>query len=234
MNTFSNIINRYDDMLYESRPSSLNEFINNKYNDVHNQLYNDALNKYIKTVVNTYINDKFIQVFNDNITSLSNYDNFDEFYDNYDKTDYVHKALESLSINVKQCIKMLYDIKKQNENIDNNILKNIYIDLIYKLYKRYHKIVEIKNSEYWMPSSIFIIAKVSVKVLVFLIIKTISRIIDGIKHNVIKHVTIKDKTRILPKSIILNPLRNINDAIIIPNIANTLNTTKSLFFFFFI
>ena len=30
MNINSNIINRYDDMLYENRPASLNEFLSNK------------------------------------------------------------------------------------------------------------------------------------------------------------------------------------------------------------
>ena len=47
MNINSNIINRYDDMLYENRPASLNEFLSNKYNNVHNELYKSALDKYI-------------------------------------------------------------------------------------------------------------------------------------------------------------------------------------------
>ena len=45
MNINSNIINRYDDMLYENRPASLNEFLSNKYNNVHNELYKSALDK---------------------------------------------------------------------------------------------------------------------------------------------------------------------------------------------
>ena len=48
MTNNSNIITRYDDMLYENRPVSLNEFLSNKLNNVHDELYNSALNKYIK------------------------------------------------------------------------------------------------------------------------------------------------------------------------------------------
>ena len=36
MNINSNIINRYDYMLYDNRPASLNKFLSNKYNNVHN------------------------------------------------------------------------------------------------------------------------------------------------------------------------------------------------------
>lgn len=161
MNKFANIINRYDDMLYESRPSSLNEFINNKYNDVHNQLYNDALNKYIKSVVSKYVDDKFTTEFDFNIAAVYNYDNFELMYDHYNKTDYVHQVLEILSIDPKICIKLLYNIKLLNDEENINVLTNKYIDEICKLYKRYHKFVEIKNSEYWMPSSIFIISKIA-------------------------------------------------------------------------
>ena len=45
-------------------------------------------------------------------------------------------------------------------NYESNTLLQLYKDMICNLYKKYHKIIEIKNSEYWMPSSIKIINKI--------------------------------------------------------------------------
>jgi len=164
MNKLSNVVNRYDDLLYESRPSSLNEFINNKYNDVHNQLYQDALNKFISNLVYKYIDSEFIYSFYD---IFNNSNNFDELYSNSINTNIIN-SLNTLGVNIKISLKTLYDTTLNYININNNVNDNIYLifdgiynDIICKLYKRYHKIIEIKNSEYWMPSSIFIIDKIA-------------------------------------------------------------------------
>lgn len=307
MNEYSNTIHRYDSLLYESRPASLNELLNNKYNNIHNELYNDALNKYIYEIIEKYINYDFIYEFYQKISGLENLDNeeinFDTFWSHYEKiyklkeyNDIIKNTLDILSIDHKLCLKLLYNItvEKLNEvkskfieygenedgeiisiidglskisdisdfrfaysenvkfislelspnviTIDNNNIINLsnyligseeidyendnnstnnehnkyiiicesengirigynrlgewilivddntkfrniknisniknhinkyiniksknihylYKDIICKLYKKYHKIVEIKQSEYWMPSSIFIINK---------------------------------------------------------------------------
>ena len=63
MNLNSNIIKSYDDMLYESRPISFNEFINDKLNKVHNELYLDALSKYFDDIIKNAINGEFVYNF---------------------------------------------------------------------------------------------------------------------------------------------------------------------------
>lgn len=307
-----NVINRYDNMLYESRPATINEFISNKYNDVHNELFNDALNKYIYNIVSKNIDYNFIYNFYQTIANIAITDNdktdFEYVYDYFDKNDNTLKTpLNNLGIDQKVCLKLLYDIMinklievknklinygkdiegnlisiidgvtsisnindfrfAYNENVevialenspneviidastlslneDNNLIFNasqyllgseksiddglelpinrqyndfviiyedengirigynrlgewilfvnkdtefnnilnidnvryhvekymktksksindLYIEAVCKLYKKYHKIVEIKNSEYWKPSSIFIIDRIS-------------------------------------------------------------------------
>jgi hypothetical protein len=45
-------------------------------------------------------------------------------------------------------------------NYESKTLLDLYKNMICDLYKKYHKIIEIKNSEYWMPSNIRIINKI--------------------------------------------------------------------------
>ena len=54
----------------------------------------------------------------------------------------------------------LENIVKQYMNYESNTLLNLYKNMICNLYKKYHKIIEIKNSEYWMPSYARIINKI--------------------------------------------------------------------------
>ena len=136
MSKISNIINRYDNMLYESRPVSLNEFLNNKYNEVHNELFNDALNKYIYEIVNKYIDYDFIYNFYQMISGLSldNNDlNFEEIWNHYkyisnDKlfNNMIKNTLDNLSIDHKVCLKLLYDITIQKLKEVKNKLINYY------------------------------------------------------------------------------------------------------------
>lgn len=41
---------KYNKMLYDSKPVSFDEFVDNKYDKIHHQLYIDALSKFIKTL----------------------------------------------------------------------------------------------------------------------------------------------------------------------------------------
>ena len=38
-------ISNYNNMLYDSRPVTLNEYVSDKYNIIHKELFNDALDK---------------------------------------------------------------------------------------------------------------------------------------------------------------------------------------------
>ena len=60
MKTYGNIITRYDDMIYDSRPASFSEFMSDKYNKVHDELYNDALNKYFNNIGELYVTNDFL------------------------------------------------------------------------------------------------------------------------------------------------------------------------------
>ena len=136
MSKISNIINRYDNMLYESRPVSLNEFLNNKYNEVHNELFNDALNKYIYEIVNKYIDYDFIYNFYQMISGLlleNNNLNFEEIWNHYKYissdnlfNNMIKNTLDKLSIDHKVCIKLLYDITIQKLKEVKNKLINYY------------------------------------------------------------------------------------------------------------
>lgn len=145
MNKISNTINRYDNMLYESRPVSLNEFLNNKYNEVHNELFNNALNKYIYEIINKYIDYNFIYNFYQKISGIASTENDDlnfeavwshyeksyseeiENNENIDKTDnsnIIKNTLDILSIDHKVCLKLLYNITVQKlEEVKNKLVK---------------------------------------------------------------------------------------------------------------
>lgn len=117
MNTITDAIHRYDDMLYESRPTALNDFLSNKYNNVHIDLYNNALDKYIMTIVDKYINNQFIFNFYRNISDIINLNeniDFDIIYkniiNNLEFNDSIKTSLDILGIDFKLCMKILYDI----------------------------------------------------------------------------------------------------------------------------
>ena len=231
MNNYSNIINRYDDMIYESSPVSLHEFITNKYNAVHDELYNYALDKYIYEVINKSLTPIVLYKCCSIVFNNDNNINIDSFLKSLSlKKDIFLKEFKDITTNelqrVADIVNSNIDSLDSNHNIilsiidkifgiNNTILtyKNIINTIVYilddnnvkigymnngywvikvsnelynnfmeyfenylpsnnkieiyekynnficKQYKRYHKIIEIKNSEYWMPSMIRIISK---------------------------------------------------------------------------
>ena len=256
-------ISEYNDVIYDSRPVKLDDFISNKYNIVHNELYNDGLNKFLKHHISSYINWKFLY----NMFSImnANSDYVTAFNDEFNnKKSYISQTLNSLEIqkseflneflevvnnlltrlkgllvdsdilssknNIYDIIKLTigdisdftfvwdnalmlgsenfdsdgfilsedddtpfifiidYEDKILNIKFDSNgnwflkinngydysslekyeltqkIVDNTNISLIeqiqniaIKLFKQSHKIIEIKNTEYWMPSDIIVI-----------------------------------------------------------------------------
>lgn len=225
-------ISNYNNMLYDSRPVTLNEYVSDKYNIIHKELFNDALNKYIKYYISKFINNNFLYIL---LNCLNSNEDYEQEFVNLlnDKNSTLYKTLSSLEINNKQFLLEITDIldnhinniidylvnndiatimlhniinitenkindfrkyKINNENnycniiYDNNgyiyvslepginyindnvknkleyliktINENIYKDIFNKAceyYKKSHRIIELKNTEYWMPSEVIII-----------------------------------------------------------------------------
>lgn len=253
-------ISEYNDVIYNSRPVKLDDYLSDKYNIVHNELYNDALGKFLKNYISKYINWEFLYHM---FTLINSEDNYNDIFENEFNKDnsYIVKTLDSLEISktefvnkfvpiieglvydlklilqeninvshlsdiIKLTIGNIYDFKIRfengiylgTENEENNsfilsetddnpflfiidlndrilnikfdrsgnwllkfeddydystinefelsqkIMDNTNISLLEKiqnlaveLFKKYHKIIEIKNTEYWMESDIIVI-----------------------------------------------------------------------------
>lgn len=227
-------ISNYNNMLYDSRPVALNEYVSDKYNIIHKELFNDALDKYIKSYVSKYIDNNFLYIL---LNCLNSNEDYEQEFINLlnDKNSILYEKLNSLEINNKQFLLeitdildnhindiidylvnndiatiMLYniininknrindfrqyknnnntenyycnivynedgyiyislepginyinnDVKNNLENLIKTINENIYKDIFDKAceyYKKSHRIIELKNTEYWMPSEVIII-----------------------------------------------------------------------------
>ena len=123
----NNAINRYDEMIYQSRPVKFDEFINDKYNKVHVELFNDALNKYYNSLVLNLINHKFMFEFFKLFENTYD-DDYNIFYNNFYQnvllSDYIKNIIKQLSIDENKLYKYLFDLT--NEFIDN--IKHTIID----------------------------------------------------------------------------------------------------------
>ena len=89
-----NAIRKYDDMLYDSRPTKFGDFISNKYNVVHKELYEDALKNYIESYIADVIDSKFLfQLFE----ALANSTTIAGIWDLINESDNYKHILESIS-----------------------------------------------------------------------------------------------------------------------------------------
>lgn len=136
MTNNSNIINRYDDMLYENRPVSLNEFLTNKYNDVHDELYNSALDKYIHSLSDKYVTKELIYECYELMSKINAFDEYDITFENiYENifsndmnTPFVNNLLNNLSIDRIVFFKMFYEATVNKLNNIKSKLINFYTD----------------------------------------------------------------------------------------------------------
>ena len=158
MKSYTNI-SEYNEMLYDSGPVSINEYLSEKYNIIHNMLYNDALEKYIKALIKEYINYNFINEWNNiQINSENELEIIEEISN---RKDYIISNVLSLLGLPYKILYFLYPIIKDflNKKLDNyEELYNQIYDKIIKEYKKHHNIIEVKDTEYWMPSKIIIIS----------------------------------------------------------------------------
>lgn len=153
MNINSNIINRYDDMLYENRPASLNEFLSNKYNNVHNELYKSALDKYIHSLVDKYITTELIYECFKLMSQIDAYneddiifeDIYEKIFSNESETPKVNFMLEELSIDRVTFFKLFYNTTVNKLNNVKTKLTHFYIDDKYDIKSAIKGITEIAD-----------------------------------------------------------------------------------------
>jgi len=142
MKTYSNSINRYDEMIYSSRPVKFDEFISDKYNKVHIELFNAALQKYYDSLITNLISKKFMFEFFKLVESIEYDDNFNTYSSNlYERImssdNYVKNIIKELSIDgVKFCKYLLKLTNTFIENIKTTIDNNeVLVTLIEELIK---------------------------------------------------------------------------------------------------
>lgn len=219
-----NNIKSYDDMVYNTRPVKVSDYIANKYNDVHRILYKYALNKYLHDFIDKKIikDCKIIYHIYDYIINENNPDSINILLEIFDSLKINHEDLTNIIINyiktellsLRQSIQtqcayigeineqLLFiitdDIRKEysniinddsellkqlcfdqdgnlylllNQEIDNNDklsinillekynrkIKTIITNIFVFYFKKSHKFIEIKNNEYWKPSSVYVI-----------------------------------------------------------------------------
>ncbi len=153
MNINSNIINRYDDMLYENRPVSLNEFLSNKYNNVHNELYKSALDKYIHSLVDKYVTSKLIYEYYELLSKIGALkeddivfeDIYNSIFSNENESPFITNMLNELSIDRATFFKLFYDITVNKLNDVKYKLLNFYRDDNYNIKSAITGILEISD-----------------------------------------------------------------------------------------
>lgn len=219
-----NNIKSYDDMIYNSQPVKVSDYIANKYNEVHRILYKYALNNYLYDFINKKIIEDYKIIYHiyDYIINVDNQENTNILIDIFNSLKINHEDLIDIIINyvktellsLRQSIQtqcayiceineqLLFiitdDIRKEysniinddsellkqlcfdkdgnlylllNQQIDNNDklsinillekynrkIKTIITNIFIFYFKKSHKFIEIKNNEYWKPSSVYVI-----------------------------------------------------------------------------
>ena len=153
MNVNSNIISRYDDMLYENRPASLNEFLSNKYNNVHNELYKSALDKFILSLVNKYVTKDFLYECFELLSEIDAYTEdeivfeniYEKIFSKEDNSPLINYMLNELSIDRISFFKTLYDTTVNKLNSVKTKLINFYRDDNYNIKSAIKGISEISD-----------------------------------------------------------------------------------------
>lgn len=131
MISISNKIKNYNDLIYDTRPVQVSEYLSDKYNIVHKQLFNNAVETYLKTnnIDNGvfYQNNKVIELKNDEYWKPSKLIILSREYENgftktvVDLTLYWNTELSFQNKTYK-------NIKFDNENI--NDFEITYIDYV--------------------------------------------------------------------------------------------------------
>ena len=139
-------MNRYNDMIYRSRPTKFNDVISNKYNIIHRKLYLDALNKYIKEWVE-------VKLDNDYVNSEQN--KLDSGY--YHDEDIIREIENNISEKKINVISKFTD--KDYATFDQHQHGFIYDVHSVEEFKENAYIIELNSEEYWQPSMVSINTK---------------------------------------------------------------------------
>lgn len=141
---YNNVINRYDEMIYNSRPVKFDEFISDKYNKIHVELFNSALNNYYNSLIDNAIDKKFIFEFLRLIESTEYDADYDKYYENFynlimsSTNNYIYKITKELSIDYNTFFKELFMVTNNFiDDIKDTIESNeILVSIINELIKR--------------------------------------------------------------------------------------------------
>lgn len=163
-------ISEYNDVLYNSSPVSVNDYLSDKYNVVHNELYNDALEKYLKSLLSKYVNNRLLyEIFK----MMNQYNNRNTMVDDmYDNTDgYIYQMLKEYEIkkyalyelvesiddfilNLKEYLLDNAKIKNINEQISDIISMTIYNIYDFRLYVENKVLLISENDNFLLKSEI--------------------------------------------------------------------------------
>lgn len=126
-------ISEYNDVLYESKPVALNDYLSDKYNIVHNELYNDALDKYLKELLSSYVNGKLLYNL---FKYLSGYTSEKQMLNdiiNLNDGNYIMNMISNYELSTDVLSPIFDLIVEYLNNIKNLIIKNVkfeHIDLV--------------------------------------------------------------------------------------------------------
>lgn len=147
MKQYSNVVTRYDDMIYDSRPVKFDEFITDKYIKIHTELYNDALDKYYNNVMSNLFSNEFIYEFFKLMTNNS--DSFETFYQAYINLSNDNILVLTLNEISNKKYELLYELYNQTinalEKIHNEI-NNIINDITLKFGNDATDLINVLNS----------------------------------------------------------------------------------------
>ena len=168
MISISNKIKNYNDLIYDTRPVQVSEYLSDKYNIVHKQLFNNAVETYLKTnnIDNGvfYQNNKVIELKNDEYWKPSKLIILSREYENgFTKTvvdltlywntelSFQNKRLDEICAELERKFNVHINIenKKLTKEVFTCHFKNtVTIDQIFVLLKETRNInYKIKNNE---------------------------------------------------------------------------------------
>ena len=147
----------FNSLLYKSGPVKYTDYIQNKYNNVHNRMYQDALNLFLKDFIKSAFYDEgylFDDALNA-INSINEDDTTDEITDMLKRNEGFARVACFSDYQTGKLINEIIELRKSLLP-DKEITENDLFNILKKYFLKTHRIVELKNEEYYMPSLVVI------------------------------------------------------------------------------